>query len=84
MDNLFNTKNTDQHGPTGSLQASTSPLPFVTMGVKLFVNFFLLVTTSSVTSFIPKDLKKLSFLSHLLLYVQVPLMLLTIKPSRKL
>jgi hypothetical protein len=44
----------------------------------------LLIPASSFNFFILKDLKKLCFLSHMLLYVQVPHMLLTLKPYFKM
>jgi hypothetical protein len=67
-----------QRGPT------SGPRPLVTRHTKLFVNL-LIVTTSSVTFFTPKDLKKnRDFVSRLLLYVQVPHMLLTLKHYRKM
>jgi hypothetical protein len=51
--------------------------------VKLFANF-LLVTNNLIYFIYFERLKELWFLSHLLLYIQVPHMLLTLKSYRKM
>jgi hypothetical protein len=57
-----------QCGPTGGPPATSGPELLVTSSVKWFVKLFL-VTTSSFTLFILKDLKKSWFLFRLLLYL---------------
>jgi hypothetical protein len=53
--------------------------------LQLYVNL-LPVTTSSFSFFVPKDLKKkrIVIVTSLLLYVQVPRMLLTSEPCRRM
>jgi hypothetical protein len=69
-------------GSTGGPRATSGPRPLIARPAKLFVNL-LLVTTSSFI-FFPRIWKKSWFLSLLLLYVQVPHMLLTLKPKSKM
>jgi hypothetical protein len=69
--------------PTGGLLPISDPKPFVTRFVKLFVNL-LLVARSSFILVTLKDVKKSLFLPRLLLYLQVPPMLLVLKPHRKM
>jgi hypothetical protein len=59
------------------------PLTTWNRPAKLFINLSR-VTTGSFTSFQPTDLKKSWFLSCLLLYGQVPHILLTLKPFRQM
>jgi hypothetical protein len=81
---ISNTSDTvNQRVPTGGPRAISGLRPLVTRPAKLFVNV-LPVATSSLIFFTPKDSKKKSqFLHRLLLCVQMPHMLMTLKPCRK-
>jgi hypothetical protein len=72
------------HGPTGGRRATSGPISLVTRLAKFIVNL-LLVATSSLTCLFRSIMWKIPlYLSRLLPYVQMPHMLLTLKPCRKI